>query len=500
MNRVAIGSLVALAASLLAFSAHADDVTQARSRPGVFVLGDQPMHTLGVNDKLKYYGGTVISNVQVVAVFWTANVKAQTQAQIGGFYDAITKSAYFDWLSELDTIGLNGYVDGLPGSNQHIGRGTFAGTKTITPANTKTALTNDEVAAELVAQIQANNLPQPKLDALGNVDTLYMIDFPQGYDVQLDTLHACQQYGAYHFTTKLNGKSLPYGIHPECGYPWDTATAIHAHELIEAVTDPEVGLVDQKVATARPIAWVTVAPTAWDSQEIADVCQNQPYLKVAGYTVAKEWSNFAAACVVSIPVCDGVMVPPACRPCISFDSGNACADPTAACASDGPKKGQCVPCTSAYAKSCTAAAPVCDDTTYACVGCLKSADCTAAATPVCETSTKTCRACAKDGECTSGKVCDVADGGATGGRCVECTSDAQCGTKKCDLPTHTCVAPAPVDAGSDAGVNGDVPASDSGCSCDTVGGVAGSGSSAGGLLFVAGMIAMVRRRRAAPTR
>lgn len=468
-----------------ASSARADDMVVApHARPGVFVLGDRPLHPLGVNDKLKYYGGRVISNVEVVAVFWTGNVRAQTQQQIGGFYTAITKSAYFDWLSEFDTLGLNGYADGLPGSNQHIGRGTFWGTKTITPINTKTALTDAEVAAELVAQIQANALPQPKLDAQGNVDTLYMFDFPAGYDILLEGWHACQQYGAYHFTTTLNGKSIPYGIHPDCNYPWDTATAIHSHELVEAVTDPEVGLVNQKVATARPIAWVTVAPTAWDSQEISDVCQNQGYLKVAGYTVAKQWSNFAAACVVTIPVCDGVLAPPACRPCNKFDSGNACDSPNAACATSGPKMGQCVPCTSAYLKACTGATPVCDDASYTCVGCVKSSDCTNASAPVCEASTKTCRPCAQDDECGS-NVC-------VAGQCVECRSDLQCsGAKQCDSTTHTCVVRPVPDAGSDASTNGDPMSDDGGCACNA-GARTTSGSS--WLLALLGIAALVRRR------
>jgi len=462
---VTSAALLGLGLSLWTASARADGtVVQAPPRAGVFVLGDQPLHTMGANDKLKYYGGRVISNVEVVEVFWTSNVKLATQQQVGGFYTAITKSAYFDWLTEYDTLGSTGFVDLLPGSNQHIGRGTYAGARTITPTNAKTALTDAEVAAELSAQIQANNLPPPKLDAQGNVDTLYMIDFPPGYDVLLEGWHACQQYGAYHFTVTLDGKSVPYGVHPDCNYPWDTATAIHSHELIEAVTDPEVGLVDQKAATARPMSWVTLAPTAWDSQEIADVCQTMGYLKVAGYTVAKQWSNFAQACVATIPVCDGVAIPPACRPCNAFDSGNACEGTYPACATKGPKQGQCVTCTADAASACTGATPACDDASYTCVACVRSADCKTAAAPVCELTTKACRACAKDDECAPGKVCDLADAGPTAGQCVACTSDLQCGAKRCELATHTCVAPPPPDAGLASG--GDPPPVDGGCSCD----------------------------------
>lgn len=493
-----VSTVLAAALAIGAPPAHANEsIAPAPPRGGIFVLGrglgEPPLHPMGPNDKLKYYGGKVIANVEVVAVFWTGAVAQQTQQQIGSFYGAIVKSAYIDWLTEYDTINQSGYADMMPGSNQHIGRGTFGGAKIITPINTKTALTDAEVAAELVAQIQANNLPPPKLDALGNVNTLYMFDFPPGYDILLEGWHACQQYGAYHFTATRNGKSIPYGVHPDCGYPWTTATAIHSHELIEAITDPEVGLVNQNAPTARPIAWVTLANTAWASLEIADICQNQGYLTVAGYTVAKEWSNFAQACVVTIPVCDGIVIPPACRPCNAFDSGNACDLVTPACATKGPKQGQCVPCTADTPKSCTGATPVCDDANYVCVGCNTSADCTTATAPVCEPKTKTCRACAKDNECANGKVCDLADAGSTAGQCVECTSDAQCGAKKCDLKTRACVAPPP-DAGPGEGGadGGDVVPTQGGCSCD-VGSPAGA--SPRWLLGIVVLANMLRRRR-----
>src|SRR5262245_50841768 len=54
----------------------------------------------------KYWGGPVIQNVKVVAVFWTSNVNAQVRANIGQFYADVTNSSYFDWLSDYNTAGL----------------------------------------------------------------------------------------------------------------------------------------------------------------------------------------------------------------------------------------------------------------------------------------------------------------------------------------------------------------------------------------------------------
>ena len=65
---------------------------------------------------LNYYGGKVLQNVVVEEVNWGTGVNATVQSTLGGFYAAVTASAYFDWLSEYNTVGLNGMSDGLPGS------------------------------------------------------------------------------------------------------------------------------------------------------------------------------------------------------------------------------------------------------------------------------------------------------------------------------------------------------------------------------------------------
>jgi hypothetical protein len=50
-----------------------------------------------------YFGGPVISNVKIVAVFWGPKVDADTQARIGDYYTAATNSSYMDWLTEYNT-------------------------------------------------------------------------------------------------------------------------------------------------------------------------------------------------------------------------------------------------------------------------------------------------------------------------------------------------------------------------------------------------------------
>ncbi len=457
-----------------------------------------PTFPIAPNDKLKYYGGPVISNVKIVEVAWTSAVDATYLKNLAGFYTAIVKSPFIDWLTEYDSIGQSGYADNLPGTEQHIGRGSYVGTFTLTPANQSKSLLDADIQAELVAQLDAANLPPPEVDKNGNVDSLYMIDFPAGYDITLLDIKSCQQFGAYHFTFTYKGKSVPYGIHPDCGYGFNTATLIHSHELAEALTDTGVGLVEYNKTnlSARPLAWVTAANTAWASYESADLCQGTS-AQVAGYTVQKVWSNYAAGCVAEIPICDGKLQPPACRPCNTYDSGNACEGPNPACATAGPSQGQCVPCTKDYAKACAGDTPVCDDTKNTCVGCLTSADCTDATRPVCDQTSQACRPCAKDDECTEA-VCDVTKDGLEG-QCVPCNNDTQCpADRRCD--DHRCVlrplhGSTPVPEG---GPLFDQP-QDTGCACDAAGDSRGGGL---GLGAGAGVLALalLRRKRARPTR
>jgi hypothetical protein len=429
--------------------------------------------TSPLTSDVKYFGGRVISNVKIVEISWGASVDSNYMTQLQGFYTAIVQSPFVDWMTEYDTIGLTGFADLKPGSNQHIGRGSFIGNVVITPANKSASLTDQDIQTELIAQLTANGLPQPDLDANGDVDSLYMIDFPQGISINLVGLQSCSSFGAYHGTITYQKSSVPYGVHPYCGYSFDTSTLIHSHELAEAMTDMEVGLVEYNTTNvcARPLAWTTLAQTAWQSAETGDLCEGTSD-KVAGYTVQKIWSNYAQGCVSHIPICDGVLVPPACRPCNGFDSGQACAN---ACALSGTKQGECVTCTSKYDVACSGATPACDDATYTCVACVANKDCTDASKPICETSTHTCRACATDNDCGvpgdaganagtdagASLVCDVPSG-----KCVACNTDAQCKTNE-TCTAHACV-PKIVDAGSDAG-DSEGQTISSGCSCDTSG-------------------------------
>jgi hypothetical protein len=495
------------AATALATTPHYLPVAPLRARPAPG----------GPNRKLTYRGGPVISNVKVQAVAWGPSTNATAKAMLPAWYAGVTSSSYFDWLTEYDTVGT---IDGKVGTGQTIGRGSYGGWTTITPMNTATTLSDLDIAAELANQIAAGVLPAPELDALGYVNTLYMFDFPPGITLAQGSQSSCVTFCAYHTVTRINGKSVPFGVHPdtalngpcaECsggGTYFDGVTRAHSHELVEAVTD-----------VAPPTGW-------WnDTQsEIGDICDTGNVATdegaVGAFTVQLQWSNVHGACIAT-NVCTGAGAPPACEPCSAADCvaptsicvtsatdakyGHcvACQDNTTCsgntpicertagvgydacrpCAADAecttagathcavgasdPQKGQCVQCT--QDAHCTAPL-VCSRATDACVACTSSAQC-ANPTPKCSAG-GACRACATADDCSGnpqGHACAA-------GSCVACATDADCtgsAQSVCDTTAHVCVAGTP---GPDAGSRGD--GSDAGGDSDAGGGSSGSSDAA----------------------
>ncbi|KAJ3330829.1 hypothetical protein HDU76_004747 [Blyttiomyces sp. JEL0837] len=103
-----------------------------------------------------------------------------------------------------------------------------------------------------------------------------------------------------------NGKLVYYGVIPDqggscaggCGSnsnPFNNLCSVASHELVEATTDPAIGVVTGAIGS--PAAWYDSADGNAGG-EIGDICNGQQGT-VNGYTVQKEWSNKAGACVVN---------------------------------------------------------------------------------------------------------------------------------------------------------------------------------------------------------
>ena len=264
------------------------------------------------NADLQYYGGPVISNVQVVVVYWGNNVNPTTTTGIPDFFSAITNSTYLDLLSEYSTNGVNPVGGGAPGI-ESIGRGSMIGVYTITPSapNSGTVVDDTQIESELLSQIEAGHLPAPTTDSNNLDTTLYMIYFPPGLTITLDGDSSCVQFCAYHSTVTRGTLAVPYGVMPDLGpttacytgcaegSEFDDLTTVSSHELSESITDTAVGLA---VNYAPPLAWYDVA-----NGEVGDICNgsgqpsNQAVLPGTSYKVQKEWSNLQQDCVIAPP-------------------------------------------------------------------------------------------------------------------------------------------------------------------------------------------------------
>jgi hypothetical protein len=267
---------------------------------------------------LTYFGGPVISNVQVVVVFWGPNVDTSITANgaIDQFFTDITSSRYFDLLTEYTTAGATG--TGGATSNQSIGHGTFGGKFTIAPSicpgPAACTVSDPQIQTEITNQINSHALPAPQTDAHGIVNTYYAVYFPPNVTIRIDaTTASCVTGGfcAYHSNT---GSLIPYGVMPDfssggcgpgggcgAGTTFQIATGVSSHEMGEAITDPQVGSVGN--VFGPPLGWYD-GPTP-NLGEIADLCDPLVVPVNAGsstYTVEMLFSNVQNRCASGPPV------------------------------------------------------------------------------------------------------------------------------------------------------------------------------------------------------
>jgi hypothetical protein len=264
---------------------------------------------------LDYFGGRVVSNMQVVVVLYGRGSYIPEVTGSGGmgsmasFFGGVLASPYVDWLTEYDTAPQT------PGTGQTIGRGIFLQQVAIVPSrrNNGTVIDDANIQAELGAQIQAGALPGPSHDALGNNNTYYAIFFPHGKTIRDQGSVSCSAFCAYHGSVAraANVGEIYYGVHPDmqsgsgcergCGKAatvFGNYTQVASHEMVETITDPEVGLA---TTFAPPLAWYDRGL----NQEISDLCAGQNGQVLGGdgvtYDVQTAFSNSRNSCVVTGP-------------------------------------------------------------------------------------------------------------------------------------------------------------------------------------------------------
>ncbi|KAJ3027459.1 UNVERIFIED_CONTAM: hypothetical protein HDU68_003756 [Siphonaria sp. JEL0065] len=219
------------------------------------------------NGPLTYGGGRLLPNAKIFPVF-VGN--ARNPAGVNAFYASIGSSAHYGMLTQYNK---GSYVFG-PAQFVKSFTGSVSGGSD--PASVVKTLLDSGVLASIPA------------------DAYFPVHYGPEYDSSVAS--SCSQYCAYHDSFSYKGQNVAYAMMPDCsattchnGYPgptqFDSMTCIAAHELLEAVTDPD--------------------PTSgWNGNgEIGDICYGQCGGVLGGdgatINVQYEWSNVENKCVLN---------------------------------------------------------------------------------------------------------------------------------------------------------------------------------------------------------
>lgn len=279
--------LVAGLSLLLALAAPSAAATSRPSRLSR-TLSTSARRTAGT-PHLTYYGGHVLSHVKVDVVVWgswsyPASVPITGPRSISSFYAGVTASKHLDWLSEYDT------------PTQHIKRGTLEGVYTVHPPSAADGATisDTQLTGALRTLIDAGQLPKP------STNRLYAIFFRPGQTIVTADGNSANNFCAFHDTIAYKSATAYFAVMPyevdnrgckPASTSFDNVTTIASHELVEAITDPGVGL--------NRVAWYDAS-----NGEVADICAGTsspaPVIGSDGvrYVVQREWSNQNRACIV----------------------------------------------------------------------------------------------------------------------------------------------------------------------------------------------------------
>lgn len=227
---------------------------------------------------LSYRKGPLLTAVEIFTIFWgTAWNGDQSPLidQINQFFRYIVTSPLMDQLTEYST------------ATHRIGHGSFAGTQTIANSEPGASISDSQIQSFLTGDPAAvHAFDRPANAAPPQVSNrLVFLYLPPGTVVSMGGSASCTGFCGYH--SDINGKKF-YAVmpFPGCGgctgglAILDALTSTSSHEMCEAITDP-------------------IAGSGWYNDqygEIGDLCAWQTK-KLGSYTVQKEWSNAAKACV-----------------------------------------------------------------------------------------------------------------------------------------------------------------------------------------------------------
>lgn len=233
-------------------------------------------------------GGPVLADPLVIPIFFSNEDPARIAA-VSDFLSRLEGSDY--WSATTAEYGVGPLV-------------ARAGVQVADAA--PQTISEGDLAAWLVATIEANRVPPPA------ADNVYLVYLPRTATISSVsggvTSQSCRDFGGYHGQLTAAGQPIVYAVIAGCAsygahltpgetvHDLDYTTGLTTHELVEAATDP-FETTDPAFNATDPdhVAWALYLYGG----EVADTCELQPgafFLEpTLGYTVQRMWSNVAAA-------------------------------------------------------------------------------------------------------------------------------------------------------------------------------------------------------------
>ncbi|KAJ3210173.1 hypothetical protein HDU82_008645 [Entophlyctis luteolus] len=239
-----------------------------------------------------YYGGPVISNVEITVIFHGAATNYQLELE--KYYQFLVNSSYIDVLAEYST------------KTQIISRGSFKGTYVEQNVFNKTVLDDIKDIQPYVVNLVKSGVINP------TANSLYPIHFAPGYQISQGGGVSCKDFCGYHGTatfrnvTKNTVSHVFYTVLPDqsgtcfgrCGGSSSVLSnlqSVSSHEFCEAIVNPAVGAATQY---ASPLSWYSSK-----FSEIGDVCNAMESKAIdwdgTSYTVQKVerlWGVYPVYC------------------------------------------------------------------------------------------------------------------------------------------------------------------------------------------------------------
>ncbi len=220
------------------------------------------------------HGGPVIEHIEIAPVYFGDDPLI---ADLESFNTWVVASSY--WKQVTAEYGVSS--------------GTRLPAVHVSSAPTS-PISDTQIASWIDARVADGTLPKP------SASTVFALFYPPGTTLTNWTGSSCHSFAGLHETAAIANPvftgEVPFILIPRCSYsPGDEleiATDVASHEYLETATNPfdftNPGWIMDN-ASGPLEAWGILSGPA-----VADLCLNQSYDEVEGYSVQDIWSNAAA--------------------------------------------------------------------------------------------------------------------------------------------------------------------------------------------------------------